>query len=245
MPYSIPSDCTALERQVAYPIPSAGDGTGKPETSIPDRSDKRVHHHSVRNRHGRHAEPGIGANRLNGRARPGSSPDGGITAADSGNVQTISKTAVTVSKLVKADIAITTQDGDTVILNASSAFEATFAAYNQSGRIDATSYAVSAAGTSFNASGEFSLSVEGQLDKEELHHIDAAVRQVDKIMRQLSSGNLEQALKRASKLHKLDSLSGLEAVLETTNSISVTQQSEAAVTGYPPTPESQQPAEAA
>jgi hypothetical protein len=174
--------------------------------------------------HHKHAGSRSLENRPAGTLRSYNTPDGLDAADNSGGVQSSSKTDVSISRQNSAEITITTTDGDTVTLNTSSLFEASFTSYNQSGETSDGSYNLSASSASFKASREFSLSVEGELDKEELRDISKAIRQVNKTMRDLFSGDMEQALKRAAKLYNLDSISGIEAVAKVVNSVSVTQQ---------------------
>jgi hypothetical protein len=182
-------------------------------------------------------------NRQRTAVSPDVTPDAPETTADLTPVQSASGTKISVSNQIKAEITITTKDGDTVTLNTSTLFEAGFTAYNQSGEINNSPYNVSAAGASFNYSSDFSLSVDGQLDKEELRDIAKAIRQVNKIMRRLLSGDMEHALKRASKLHKLDTISGIEALLEFDKTVSVAQQASTnTVSGSETAPDATEPA---
>ena len=154
----------------------------------------------------------------------GATGDVSTTTGDTGNVQTVARTDVTVTNRIKSEITITTADGDSVTLNTAFLFEAGFTAYAQSGEINGSIYNISASSASVNISKEFSLSVEGELDREEIRDIAKAIREVNKIMRRLLSGDTEHALKRASKLYRLDSLTGIEATVEAGKSVSVTEQ---------------------
>lgn len=226
MTFSIPDHCPIQAWAHRYSEPCRKDHPKDPETSPSHRFRKNAAHPFFRNWAGKTTLSGVMANASN-------------TTGDTGNVQTAVKTDVTVTNQIKSEITITTADGDTVTLNKASLFEASFTAYTQSGEINDSPYNISAASASVNVSKEFSLSVEGELDREEIQDIAKAIRQVNKIMRMLLSGNMEHALKRATKLYRLDSLAGIEAMVEAEKSVSVTEQIVRSTTESPAISETQ------
>jgi hypothetical protein len=60
-------------------------------------------------------------------------------------------------------------------------------------------------------------------------------------MRRLLSGDVEHALKRATKLYRLNSLVGIEAMMEAGKSVSVTSQVARSTVEFPASSETPQP----
>ncbi len=203
-----------------FPIPTWADRHPEPCRKDHSKGPETASSHRFRNNT---AHP-FSLNRAGETTFSGASGDSPSTTGGTGNVQAAAMTDVTVTNRIKSEITITTADGDTVALNAASLFEAGFTAYAQSGEVNGSPYNISASSASVNISREFSLSVEGELDGEEIRDIAKAIREVNKIMRRLLSGDTEHALKRVSKLYRLDSLAGIEAAIEAGQSVSVAEQ---------------------
>lgn len=149
-------------------------------------------------------------------------------AACSGNYNICAFNNLTISQQRSFDISLSTTDSDTVTIHSSSQFEAVFSSYNRHGMIDGKVFDISVRSSAYEAARKFSLSIEGTLDKEETRDIHKAVQQVDKYFRRLQEGDLKHAIRRISKLDKLDSISGLQATLQTSQGVSLTQQTIAA-----------------
>ncbi|MBN2320673.1 MAG: hypothetical protein JXR49_16455 [Acidobacteria bacterium] len=228
MTFSIPNHCPMPAWADKHPEPFRKDHPKDPETAPLHRYMSNAAHPFYRN--------GAGETTLSG-----ATGDVSNTTGDTGNVQTATRTDVTVTSRIKSEITITTADGDTVTMNTASLFEAGFTAYTQRGEINESPYNISGASASVNISKEYSLSVEGDLDREEMRDIAKAIRQVNKIMRRLLSGDMEHALKRASKLYRLDSLAAIEAKMETGKSVSVTEQVVRSATEFPAPSETMSP----
>ncbi|MHC4267402.1 MAG: hypothetical protein ACYSTS_02950 [Planctomycetota bacterium] len=79
---------------------------------------------------------------------------------------------------------------------------------------------------------EFSLSVEGDLSKQEIKDIKKSLKLINRILNGYQSGDIEKVLKNVSKIGKLDSISNLEAAIQQVSSVSYVQQSIAG-TVYP------------
>jgi hypothetical protein len=210
MTFSIPNHCSIPTWTNRHLEPCRKDHHKGPETARSHRVRKNAAHPFSRNR-------------STETTLSGATGDLSNATGNTGNVQTAARTDVTVTNQIKSEITITTADGDTVTLNTASLFEASYTAYNQSGEINGSPYNISASSASVSVSKEFSLSIEGELDREEIRDIAKAIREVNKIMRRLLSGDTGHALKRASKLYRLDSLAGIEATMETGKSVSVTE----------------------
>lgn len=136
------------------------------------------------------------------------------------------ETKLNVSQQSSTNIVLKTVDDDTVTLNTSRQFEAGFFAYDQHGTLEGKSADISAGGAAFGTAAKFSLSVEGSINKEEARDIHKAVMQVGKTIRRLQRGDYEHAVKRFSKLSRLDTISELQFSSSWSRSISLTQLSE-------------------
>ena len=211
MTVSLTTHCAVPSWLDIYPGPYNKDFSKNPDAQASCRSKNK-------------AVPDFSGSQPIGDVEPDVESDVLNTTANASDSQSTSKTEVAVSNRIRSEITITTVDGDTVTLNTLSLFEKNVTAYSRSSQTDENTYTISAGSAAFSFSSEFSLSVEGQLDKEELRDVSKAIRQVNKIVRRLFSGDMEHALKRAEKLHKLDSLSGIEALIQASKSVSVTQQ---------------------
>ncbi len=132
---------------------------------------------------------------------------------------TASAKMVNISRSQSSDFTIVTAEGDTVTLSSSRSSELAFATYNPLG--DSGSASRSAA--SFSTSRDFSFSVEGDLNKEELKDIRRAIKTVMKSARDVLRGDDEKAFRRASKLSNLDQIASLDANLHFRREISTTQ----------------------
>jgi hypothetical protein len=82
-------------------------------------------------------------------------------------------------------------------------------------------------------SREYSILVEGDLNKTELRDIRKAIRTIEKIMRDFLSGDIDHAVGKAMKISRLESISTLEASLQFERSLSVDQQFTEHVTSEP------------
>lgn len=120
---------------------------------------------------------------------------------------------VAVARRRSADIQIVTAEGDRITLSLSSTQSAGAYKYTAQGKADDGSLTARASGSVYGSASSVSLSVEGDLNKKELHDIHKAIQTVAKIYRDLSKGHEEQALKRASQLDKYDSIAQLSAAV--------------------------------
>jgi hypothetical protein len=116
-----------------------------------------------------------------------------------------------VSRRTAADFSIVTAEGDKVTLSLNSAESAGAYRYSAQGRLEGGTQSAVAAGSVYESSTSLSLSIQGELSKEEIRDIQKAIKTVAKVYRDLAKGDEEQAVKRASKLDKLDSIAELAA----------------------------------
>jgi hypothetical protein len=148
------------------------------------------------------------------------------TSLDTGgiNYSTSQFTRVPTSHQQNTDAAIVTAEGDTVALSWGSEIQATYAAYNSFTRITGESTRLQAQGLLFEIDRELSISVDGNLNRQELKDIKEAIKTIDSIMRDFLSGDIADAVAKALEIPELESISSLKASLEFEQSVSLKQQ---------------------
>ena len=112
------------------------------------------------------------------------------------------------------DFTIVTSEGDRVTLSYDSEFEAACVTYDSLARVSGDSSGFHGEILGLHASREFSISVEGELNEQEVEDIKKAVKAVGKIMKDFLLGNIDHATERAVKIAKLESISSVEASLQ-------------------------------
>ena len=126
----------------------------------------------------------------------------------------------TTSHHQNTDITIFTAEGDKVTLSSTSQFQATCATYNSFARTKGEFTWSRGQSLDLNISRELSILVDGDLDKQELKDINKAIKTIEKIMRDFLSGDIGNAVAKALRISKLESISSLEADLQFEQSIS-------------------------
>jgi len=142
-------------------------------------------------------------------------------------------TKVAASQRQSADITIMTAEGDKVTLSTTSELQADYLTYNSLGRTASSLFGIQAETFSLEDSRELQIQVEGNLSRRELRDIRKTMKVLDKIMKDVVSGNMDHALERALKIEPLGSISSLEAYMEYEKTLStehtVTQEFTSAV----------------
>ncbi len=100
------------------------------------------------------------------------------------------------------DLAITTTEGDRVTLSATASTTAAYATYE--GAVTAQAFAVV-------RSNELSVTIEGELSREETKDIAKAIHAYAKVTKDIMSGRMQPAEAHARELNRLDEISSLEA----------------------------------
>lgn len=126
---------------------------------------------------------------------------------------------VTVSQSKSSDITIFTAEGDKVTLSSSVARQMEYATYSAQGE----NGSASARSASYQSQRSFSFTVEGDLNREELHDIRKALRTIRKAERDVAKGDTEKALERTARLQRLDTIAELDAQIAVTQTVSVQQ----------------------
>lgn len=147
-----------------------------------------------------------------------------------------------ISHSQSTEVVLYTQEGDKVTLSAASQFEAEYATYEGlagNGRMAAWEK-----GESFQMSAgmQFSMMVEGNLNAREQADIGKALKNIDKIMEDLISGDFDKVMKRSQQLGRLDSLQSISADLHVRQELYYQHQEAAVVAGGPQASDSGWPA---
>jgi hypothetical protein len=151
-------------------------------------------------------------------------PDLTNLATDRENVGTTALTKVSVSQQRNTGITLTTAEGDTVTFTSSSEFEASLSSYDYRGSLSGETLHMLIRSFDYSASRDFFISVDGDLNPQELRDIRKAMRQINRIMRSFLAGDLDRAMNKVLKLGNLESIASLEASLQFSRSVSIVQQ---------------------
>jgi len=143
------------------------------------------------------------------------------TNTDLGNLNKTQFSQATLQVQKSTDFTLFTEEGDKVTLSSFSILEAGFATYNNQGFIDGAVSETSAEVFYLNQEFGIKLSVEGDLNQQELKDIRKALKTIEKLAHDFFSGRTDHAVKRASKLMRLETISGFEAILQYDRSASV------------------------
>ncbi len=130
------------------------------------------------------------------------------------------------------NITINTSEGDVVTISSSEEFHTGYYSYQDvasgSGNISLQENRQ----LEISTAKSFSLSVEGDLSKQEIKDIKKSLKLVNKILSGYQSGDIKKVLKNVSKIGNLDTIANLEAAMLQVSSISYEHQSTAG-TAYP------------
>jgi CRISPR/Cas system-associated endoribonuclease Cas2 len=111
------------------------------------------------------------------------------------------------------ELVLRTKQGDIVTLSSSSDFETRLSTYSAMQKNENSTTSVEAAYASMEFQSSYEISVEGDLNEQEIKDINKAIRKLDQAMHQLSKGNSDNALKKALSLTGLETVAGFEASL--------------------------------
>ena len=155
-------------------------------------------------------------------------------------------TGVAISNDFTGRLSVTTAEGDTITLSAD--LESDFRAVNYKSHVegDGKTVDVEAKYAEYSLKQEFGVTVEGDLNEQELKDLAKLFRKVANIFKKFLSGQDDEALAKTAKLAerfgKLSSLSSLDLSVDVERSVTVlAAQVAAEVTGHPALPAGQQP----
>ena len=121
----------------------------------------------------------------------------------------------------EADLTIVTKEGDQVTISADSDFSLALTTYDSKGRMKGTQSSLHSETFSLESNQELLISVEGDLNEQEILDIGKVLQSLDKIVTDFQSGQLERMVTRAEKLGTPGSLSSIDATLQVEQGISV------------------------
>ena len=152
--------------------------------------------------------------------------------------------AISASTDLTGQLSVTTAEGDRITLTAD--FEARYRAVNYQAKAETKQGTVEVNATSIEASlkKQYGVTVEGDLNEQELHDLEKLFRKVSNIFRKYFRGQDDEALAKTAKLADkfggLSSLSSLDLSINVERSVTVVAaQVASAVTGQPALPENQ------
>jgi hypothetical protein len=146
------------------------------------------------------------------------------TNAQASQVANARMTSVATSQDVALNL--TTTEGDTVSISMAASAQADYLKYLETGQDENGVYAHQLEAYSADSQQSFSMTVNGDLNQEELDDIGQALKIIDRMMGSFVQGRLEPVLAQAGKLAQLDTVSDLALDMSYTKSVLVVQQSQ-------------------
>lgn len=155
-------------------------------------------------------------------------------------------TGVSISNDFSGRLSVTTAEGDTITLSAD--IESDFRAVNYKSHVegDGKTVDIEAKYAEYSLKREFGVTIEGDLNEQEVKDLAKLFRKVANIFKKFLSGQDDAALAKTAKLaerfEKLSSLSSLDLSVDVERSVTVlAAQIASEVTGHPALPTGQQP----
>jgi hypothetical protein len=133
-------------------------------------------------------------------------------------------TRASASRQQATNLSITTAQGDIITLSMNASTEVTRTTYDRFGRTSNEQIYVHQASLTVEDSREFSIQVQGDLNRHELKDLQKVIKRIDRVVQDLLKGDLDHAVKHALKLGNLKSIASLEANIEVRQSFSLEQQ---------------------
>jgi hypothetical protein len=123
-----------------------------------------------------------------------------------------------------ADIAITTAEGDTVVLSASAVLQTAYASYDARGRLAGQGFDVHAEAVQLVVSQDTAITVAGDLSDTELADVHHLLEKLGAMAADFLAGDLDDAVTHALDLGELDTLANFDASFEYVQHVRVEQQ---------------------
>ena len=129
-----------------------------------------------------------------------------------------------------------TAEGDIVTLSKDSQHQASCLTYSGLSRGGGSMVQLQEKSYSMEVNRELSITIEGNLSKEEVQDIQKSIKTIDKIMHDALSGNTDHALAMAYDVSRMESISSFSASLEIENTVSFEQQNIVETQAFAPEP---------
>jgi hypothetical protein len=124
---------------------------------------------------------------------------------------------------VSADLTVVTTEGDRVTLAADSALQASYTSYDARGRIRGQSFNIYAEALEATAADHIAVSVEGNLNEQELVDMQHLLSSIAGIATDFFAGAPDQELVQTLDLRDLSTLASFNATLELTHQVRTEQ----------------------
>jgi hypothetical protein len=124
----------------------------------------------------------------------------------------------------KADIAITTAEGDTVMLSASTVFQAAYASYDVRGRLATQGLDIHADAAQAAASQGTAITIAGDLNDEELADVHHLLEDLSALVADFLAADVDDAVTHTLDIGALDTLANFDALFEYVQDVRVEQQ---------------------
>ncbi len=154
------------------------------------------------------------------------------------NILNTSSSSARLQVKKSSDVTLFTTEGDKVTLSAFSSLDASAETYSQTGLVNGMMGQRQTAAVSVSQTFSLELSIEGDLNPQEIKDLLKAFKTIEKLSSDFFEGNHHDAVDRANKVTGLSSISSFEAVLQYQKSLSVQQTD---TTSAPAQPESETP----
>lgn len=118
------------------------------------------------------------------------------------------------SQSQRTDIVLYTQEGDKVTLSSSAQYQTKYATYEGLAGVGSMMAWEKDGSFEMNSETQFLLTIEGNLNDKEKTEIQKALKAIDKIMKDLLSGDMDKAVQHSMKLGQFDTLKSLSADLQ-------------------------------
>jgi hypothetical protein len=123
-----------------------------------------------------------------------------------------------------ADIALTTAEGDQVMLSASTVLQAVYASYDVRGRLAGQGLDVHTDAAQVAASQGMAITIEGDLNDKELAEVHHVLENFGAIVADFLAADVDEAVTHALDLGELDTLTNFDASFEYVQYVRVEQQ---------------------
>lgn len=136
------------------------------------------------------------------------------------------------------DITLTTEEGDTISINAASLFQAAYMGFDYAEQVKGEQTAFQMEKLSASIENQFDITVQGDLNEEEQADLQEILGKLDDIMDDLVQGDIEGIMAEVpGLLDDADSITGLQAVLRFEQQVSVEQRTMVRMEGNGQLPE--------
>ena len=159
------------------------------------------------------------------------SSSGRALGAEPGNSTSVSRlNQVQAETHTSTDFAFVTAEGDKVTLSTDSLAQAVYTSYDARGRLRGQRLDVHAETLQLTAAQQSALSIEGDLSQAELADIQQVLDTISELASDFFAGELDKPLSQAFDLDEFDTLSSVDATLEYSQHLTVSQLTQARVT---------------